>query len=220
MKIKLVVLLLCLCPLAAYAAEKPVFTHKAGEVALGLGVKSSTPGLGTDWGEFNIENRTTGVAHDAKPGTPSIGGDLQAVYFVNPWLAVGASVGDEYFDHDIASGVEKDIDTSIKNGLFLVRVYANPQSRYKVYFPLAVGVARIDSRSDLSPAEHFKYTGFAAHAGVGVERLLSETWGLALEARYNYNKFHRTLTNAHNEVYRVYPSINYISMSLRLDYRF
>lgn len=220
MKIKLMVLLLSLCPLAAYAAEKPVFTHKAGEVALGLGVKSSTPGLGTDWGEFNIENRTTGVAHDAKPGTASIGGDLQAVYFVNPWLAVGASVGDEYFDHDIASGVEKDVDTRVINALFLTRVYINPQSRYKVYVPLAVGMARIDSHVEMEPGEHFKYTGFAAHAGVGVEQIFSEHWALAFEARYNYNKFHRTLTNAHNEVYRVYPSINYISMSLRLDYRF
>ena len=203
---------------AMYA--EPLPNYQAGDVVFGAGIKSATPGLGTDWGEFNVVNKTTGVAHDAKPGITSIGGELQGVYFVNPWLAVGESVSEEYFDHDVVSGVNMDVDTRIYNYLLLARVFINPSQKYKVYFPVGVGVGHISSRIDMDPAERFNYTGFAAQAGVGVSRFLNEIWSLAFELRYNYNKFHATETNDRGEVYRVYPGVNYVSISLRLDYRF
>lgn len=203
----------------------PVFgqagpSFQAGDVVLGLGIKSATPGLGTDWGEFNIVNKTTGVAHDAKPGISSLGGELQAMYFLTSWLGMGLSVADEYFDHDISSGVNMDVDTRVYNYLFLSRIFLNTQQTYKWYIPLAIGVADISARVDMNPKERFDYTGFAAQTGLGVTRFFNEAWAWAFEMRYNYNKFHATQTNARGEVYHVYPRLNYISVSLRVDYRF
>lgn len=201
-----------------WAGAEPAF-HK-GDIVVGLGIKSTTPGLGTDWGEFNVENKTTGVAHDAKPGDTSLGGELQALYFVTPWLGLGVSGAEEYFDHDVASGVNMDVDTRIYNYLFLARVFLNPTQKYKVYIPLALGGATISARIDMSPSERFNYSGFAGHAGLGVTRFFNENWAWAFEMRYNCNNFHATKTNARQEVYRVYPGLNYVSATFRIDYRF
>lgn len=204
----------------AYAFASQESAYQAGDIVVGLGLKTSSPGLGTDWGEFNVENKTSGTAHDAKPGEPSLGIDIQAAYFLTQWLAVGISLGDEYFDHEVASGVNMGVDTRVYNYLFLTRVFLNPNQKFKVYVPLAVGAADISSRIYMHPKETFDYRGFAAHAGLGVARVLNERWGWAFEMRYNYNKFHRTRGNARGEVYRIYPNLNYVSMSLRADYRF
>lgn len=66
-----------LCWPPAAAAEGLV--HRPGEWNIGVGLKTSTPGLGTDWGEFNIDDETAYMSHDAKPGTTSLGFDLQGV---------------------------------------------------------------------------------------------------------------------------------------------
>ena len=207
-----------LCWPPAAAAEGLV--HRPGEWNIGVGLKTSTPGLGTDWGEFNIDDETAYMSHDAKPGTTSLGFDLQGVYFLADWLAAGLSFGSEYFDHDIASGWEMDVDTTVLNFLFLARIFLNPSQKYKIYIPLAAGLNHIMSSIDMYPEEHFHYTGFAGHFGLGVERILNEKWALALEARYNYNKFHKSKTNAVGHHIVVYPELNYISLSLRADYRF
>lgn len=209
-----------LCGAGAFAQNASVYAHKTGDVVLGLGAKTAFPMLGTDWGEFNVENETRHISHDAKPGDPSLGGDLQAVYFVTPWLALGASVGMEYFHKDLASGLYMNVKTVVRNYLALARVYVNPSQDYRFYMPLAAGMGEISADIDMDPYEKFRYSGFAGHIGLGVEKSFSEHWGLALEARYNHNVFHRTKTNAHGDVYRVYPRLDYISYSLRADYRF
>ena len=50
---------LCWPPTAA--AEGLV--HLPGEWNIGVGLKTSTPGLGTDWGEFNVDNETLDMSH-------------------------------------------------------------------------------------------------------------------------------------------------------------
>lgn len=196
------------------------FVHQRGEWTVGVGVKTSTPGLGTDWGEFNVDNQTMGVSHDAKPGLTSIGMDAQVLYYFSKWVAAGVSFGDEYFDYDIASGLNMDVDTRVNNFLLVGRIFLNPDQKYKVYIPMAAGIGHIMAEIDMQPEEQFHYTGFAGHIGLGVERLLNDRWGLSAELRYNYNKFHDTQVNGHAERIYVYPALNYISLSFRADYRF
>ena len=219
MKKHILFLIICLL-FAAPSVKGEVFVHHPGEWTVGVGIKTSTPGLGTDWGEFNVSDDTAFIYHDAKPGTTSIGYDLQVLYFIKDWLALGLSVGDEYFDYDVASGLEMDVDTRVNNFLFTGRIFLNPSKKYKVYIPFGIGLGHVMTDIDMSPEEKFHYTGFAGNIGLGVERLLSEKWGVSAELRYNYNKFHDTQTNAHGHKIYVYPSLNYISLSLRADYRF
>ena len=113
-----------------------------------------------------------------------------------------------------------DVDTRVNNYMLVGRIFLTPQSKYKLYIPLGVGLEHVMSEIDMSPDEHFHYTGFAGNIGIGVERLLSQNWGLAAELRYNYNKFHNTQVNAHGHKIYVYPSLNYISFSIRIDRRF
>lgn len=207
-----------LCWEPAAAAEG--LMHRPGEWNIGVGLKTSTPGLGTDWGEFNVLNYTTGVEHDAKPGITSGGFDIQILYFLTEWLAGGLSFGDEYFDYDVASGINMDVDTRVNNFLALVRIFLNPSQKYKWYIPLAVGLGHVMTGIDMQPEESFHYTGFSGHIGLGLERFLNEHWSLAAELRYNHNQFHNTQTNARGENYRVYPKLNYFSLSVRTDYRF
>lgn len=216
---KNIMLALCLIvlPLAVRAAVHE--TYQRGDIVAGVGVKSSTPGLGTDWGEFNVDNRTTGVAHDAKLGNHSIGADVQGVYFLNEWLAAGVSLGDEYFPRERASGLDKKVSTRIHNYMALARVYLTPNQPCKVYIPVAVGVADISAAVYMREKERFNYTGFASHFGLGVERFMDEHWLLGAEMRYNYNRFHRAKDTSEGYV-QVYPSANYISFSLRAGYRF
>ena len=130
------------------------------------------------------------------------------------------SVFIEYFDYDVASGVNMDVDTRVNNFLVLVRIFLNPSQKYKWYIPLAVGLGHVMTGIDMQPEESFHYTGFSGHIGLGLERLLNKHWSLAAELRYNHNQFHNTQTNARGENYRVYPKLNYFSLSVRTDYRF
>lgn len=113
-----------------------------------------------------------------------------------------------------------DIDTRVNNFLALVRIFLNPSQKYKWYIPLAVGLGHVMTGIDMQPEESFHYTGFSGHIGLGLERLLNKHWFLAAELRYNHNQFHNTQTNARGENYRVYPKLNYFSLSVRTDYRF
>ncbi len=113
-----------------------------------------------------------------------------------------------------------DVDTRVNNYMLVGRIFLTPQSKYKLYIPLGIGLGHVMSEIDMSPDELFHYTGFAGNIGIGVEHLLSERWGLAAELRYNYNKFHDTQINAHGHRIYVYPSLNYISLSIRPDWRF
>lgn len=206
-----------LCVVLASVAQAN--EYRPGDVVIGLGAVSSPLGLGTDWGEVNVEDQTADIAHDAKLGKPGLGGELQALYFIHPRVAAGVSFQDHYFAQDLASGWYVNMKTRQRNFMAVGRVYLTPQFSYKLYIPLAVGVADTDMSVDFGPKEHFRYTGFAYYAGVGVERLLGEHWGLGFEIRYNGNKFHdsKTITNGNHVV--VYPKTNYISTVLRANYR-
>lgn len=213
--------ILCfMCAVSVCAQTGKDGYHQKGDIVLSAAVNTAIPFLGTDWGEFNVENKTTGVAHDAKPGDPSIGAALQGVYFMSSRLAVGASAGADYFHHDLASGVNYEVETTVWNFLALARVYINPAASYRFYVPLAAGIGHLKTDLEIRPHEKFHYTGFSAHAGLGVEKSLNDCWGLAFEARYNYNSFHKTKTAQNGDVFRLYPRLNYISYSLRADYRF
>lgn len=204
---------------AVLAAGAQAREYRSGDVVLGLGAVSSPLELGTDWGEVNVDDQTAHVSHDAKLGKPGVGGELQALYFFHPRVAAGVSFQDQYFAQDLASGWYVNMKTRQRNFMAVGRVYLTPQSAYKLYIPLAAGVADTDMSVDFGPKEHFRYTGFAYYAGVGVERLLGEHWGLGFEIRYNGNKFHdsKTITNGDRVV--VYPKTNYISTVLRANYR-
>ena len=89
--------------------------------------------------------------------------------------------------------------------------------------PLAVGVARTDMTVDFTTNEHFCYTGFAGHAGLGVERALTDRWALDLEVRYNVNRFHASKQvsagpHAGHHI-TIYPRAAYVTTSLRMLYR-
>lgn len=211
---------LFICMLSVCVCARGASVYKTGDVLLGFALKSATPGLGTDWGEVNVENQTTGVAHDAKLGTPSIGAEIQALYFVTKWLALGASAGTEFFSQDLASGLGLDVSTHITNYMAVGRVYINPNHKYKVYIPFGLGAAATRMVIDMEPNEHFNYTGFATHFGAGIERGAGEHWVFGAEMRYNTNKFHRSKVNAHAEYVSVYPRANYISLLLRGGYLF
>lgn len=217
---KILFFVLCLSFLSAAAHARGAYPYKKGDVLLGVALKSASPGLGRDWGEVNVENQTTGIAHDAKLGTASIGAEGQILYFVAPWLALGASAGTEFFSQDLASGLGLDVSTHITNYMAVGRVYVNPSHKYRVYIPFGVGAAVTRMVIDMSPNEHFNYTGFATHLGVGIERGINEYWALGAEMRYNTNKFHRSKVNAHGEYIHVYPQANYLSLLLRAGYRF
>lgn len=205
--------------LAAFAAGAQAREYRAGDVIVGLGAVSSALELGTDWGEVNVDDQTANISHDAKLGKPGMGGELQVLYFIHPRVAAGVSFQDQYFAQDLASGWYVNMKTRQRNYMAVGRVFLTPETSYKLYIPLAVGVADTDMSVDFGPKEHFRYTGFAYYAGLGVERLLGERWGLAFEIRYNGNKFHdsKNITNGDRVV--VYPKTNYISTVLRANYR-
>lgn len=217
---KLILFALCVCLSGVCAFAREAYPYKTGDVLVGFALKSATPGLGTDWGEVNVENQTTGIAHDAKLGTASIGAEAQVLYFVAPWLALGASAGTEFFSQDLASGLALDVSTHITNYMAVGRAYVNPSDKYRVYVPFGLGAAVTHMVIDMEPNEHFNYTGFATHLGLGIERSMDECWVLGAEMRYNTNRFHRSKINSHGEYVHVYPRANYISLLLRAGYRF
>ncbi len=212
---KVCLMLLCVFLAAGAQARE----YRAGDVVVGLGAVFSPLGLGSDWGEVNVEDQTANISHDAKLGQPGMGVEVQALYFVHPRVAVGVGFEDQYFSRDLSSGWELDSSTREHSYMAVGRVYLTPEAGYKLYIPLAVGVSDTDITVDFGPREHFRYTGFAYYAGLGVERPLGERWALGLEVRYNGNKFHdsKNITNGDHVV--VYRKDNYISAILRANYR-
>lgn len=198
--------------------------YQTGDVLLGAAFVVSPLELGTDWGEVNIDDQTDNTSHDAKLGHPGLGGEISALYFVHPRVALGVLAEDQNFDTDLSSGWEINTSTRQRNFMLASRIFLTDTAQaYKVYLPLAVGVARTDMTVDFTTNEHFRYTGFAGHAGIGVERSLDDRWALDLEVRYNVNRFHASKEVSHGphagHHVTIYPRAAYVTTSLRLLYR-
>ena len=210
--------------LVAAALGAQARAYQTGDAVLGAALVSSPLELGTDWGEVNIEDQTAHISHDAKLGHPGLGGEVSALYFVHPRVALGVLAEDQNFDTDLSSGWEINTSTRQRNFMLASRIFLTDTApAYKVYLPLAVGVARTDMTVDFTTNEHFRYTGFAGHAGIGVERSLDDRWALDLEVRYNVNRFHASKEISHGPQaghhVTIYPRAAYVTTSLRLLYR-
>lgn len=207
----LVCLLFCAVSVRAY---------QAGNVTVGLAATYSPLALGTDFGEVNVADRQAAIAHDAKLGKPGLGGELQALYFLNPRVGLGISFEDQYFASDFSSGWRLNTRTRMRNYMAVGHIFLTPQSAYKLYIPLGIGAAHTNFAMKFPDGnKHFTYTGFAWYAGLGVERELSEHFNLGLEARYNGNKFHDSSTRNNGDHVTVYPRANFFSVLLRVIYK-
>ena len=199
-----------------------LYGYEKGQVTVGLGAIYSPLGLGTDWGEVNVEDTTEGCAHDAKLGKPGIGGELQALYFLNKYVGVGLSFADQYFAKDLSSGWSVYNHTHMQNYMAVGHVFLTPDSSYKLYIPLGLGAAHTVFTKDFSSLgdrkHHFSYTGFACYIGVGVEKSISGHWSLGMETRYNSNRFHDSSTRRNGNHITVYPRANFISLIVRVIY--
>lgn len=200
----------------------PASAYQPGDISIGLAAVYSPLMLGTDFGEVNVEDQTLPLAHDAKLGKPGMGGELQALYFINPRVGVGLSFADQYFSSDLSSGWGLNTRTRMRNYMAVGHVFLTPQSTYQLYIPLGAGVAQTDFSMDFHPLgdnkAHFNGTGFAYYIGMGVEKALSSRFNLGLEARYNGNRFHDSTTRTNGDHVRVYPRANFFSVLLRVIY--
>ena len=213
-KTLLTCLLICVaCGLSAY---------ESGQFSVGLGAVYSPLEVGTEFGEINIDNTTTGVSHDAKLGKPGIGGELQALYFLNPYIGLGISFADQYFASDLSSGWYVHNHARMQHYMGVGHIFLTPKSTYKVYLPLGIGAAHTDFVQDFSPRgdckHHFKYTGFSYYVGVGIEREITSHWNIGFETRYNRNKFHASSTALNGDHLAAYPRANFFSLILRAIY--
>lgn len=193
--------------------------YRPGDVAASAALRISPLELGTDWGEVNVHNHTTDVAHDAKLGKPGFGGEVQALYFISSRLAAGVAAGSDFFTRDLASGLYMDVSTHVTALQAIGRFYLNPAQTYRAYLAFGAGAARTHMTVYMQTKEHFRYTGFSGHVGAGVERAVSDHWTLGAEMRYNVNRFHRTKLSAAGECVSIYPQANYISLLLRAGYK-
>ncbi len=204
---------LCVCALTLQAYEK-------GDVSFGLAAVYSPLALGTDFGEMNVDDQQAYISHDAKLGKPGMGAELQALYFINPHIGLGLSFQDQYFSSDLSSGWGLNTRTHMQNYMAAGHLFLTPQSTYKMYIPLGVGAAHTDFSMNFPEGKkHFTYTGFAYYVGLGVERELSGSFSLGVEARYNGNKFHDSATRGNGDHITVYPRANFLSVLLRMIYR-
>lgn len=196
--------------------------YQTGDISVGLSAVYSPLMLGTDFGEVNVEDQTLPLAHDAKLGKPGLGGELQALYFVSPRVGVGVSFADQYFSSDLSSGWGLNTRTRMRSYMAVGHVFLTPQSTYKLYIPLGIGLAQTNFSMDFHPLgdnkAHFNYTGFAYYMGIGVEKALSPRFSLGLETRYNANRFHDSTTRTNGDHVRVYPRANFFSVLLRVIY--
>ena len=213
---KMLVLLLVFCSYTSWA--EPVGAYGQGDFLLSIGAVYAPLGLGSDWGEVNMVDDTQHIRHDAKLGQPAIGGEMQVLYFVNPYVAAGLSFQDKYFGMDLASGWQNNVTTRQRSFMATGRVFLNPKGEYKFYLPLGLGFTHTDMSADFGQNEHFKYTGFAYFIGLGCEKRFSEKRSLGFELRYNGNKFHDSLFSWEGNKLRVYDQANYISTVLRFNY--
>ena len=212
----LLVLCFCLCAVGVWAYE-------AGDVSVGLAAVYSPLGLGSDFGEINVDDQNLGISHDAKLGQPGLGGEIQALYFVNPRIGVGMSFEDQYFAKDLSSGWGLDTRTRMRNYMAVGHIFLTPQNKYQLYIPVGIGLAQTDFSMDFSPRgdskKHFNYTGFAYYAGLGIEKTLHERLQLGVEARYNVNRFHDSATRDNGDHVTVYERANFFSVLIRLIYK-
>lgn len=194
-------------------------SFEKGDIVISAAGIVSPLGLKSDWGEFYIQDQTQNVQHDAKLGKPGFGGELQAVYFLNPRLAMGISASEQHFTKDKASGWEVDVGTHQKNLMLGGQFFINPESKYKVYLPFSAGWNHTRVSVDFGGTKHFKYTGFAYRAGLGIMHIYGRHWALGLEARYNGNQFHdsRYISSTGNRIH-LRHKMNYISGLLRMNY--
>lgn len=216
MKKFVVVMSFLMCAFSAYAYE-------AGDMTVGLAAVYSPLGLGTDFGEMNVDDQQALISHDAKLGKPGMGAELQALYFVGPRVGLGVSFSDQYFAKDLASGWQLDTRTRMRNYMAVGHIFLTPQSSYKLYIPLGVGLAQTNFSMDFGPRgdskKHFSYNGFAYYVGLGVEKDLSERFSLGVEGRYNGNKFHDSTTRGNGDHVAVYPRANFLSLLVRVIYK-
>lgn len=213
MKKWMLVICLCVCALAARA-------YQTGDMSVGLAAVFSPLALGTDFGEMNVDDRQAHIGHDAKLGNPGMGGELQALYFVSQRVGIGLSFQDQYFSADKASGWQLDAHTHMQNYMAVGHIFLTPQSDYKLYIPLGIGVAHTDFAMKFPDGgKHFTYTGFAYYAGLGVEHEVGEHFSIGLEARYNSNKFHDSTNRNNGDHVTVYPRANFMSVLLRVIYK-
>lgn len=203
---------------AAFTAH----AYQAGDISLSLGAVYSPLALGTDFGEINVDDQQANISHDAKLGKPGVGGELQALYFVNPRVGLGVSFTDQYFASDLSSGWQLHTRTRMRNYMAVGHLLLTPESNYKLYLPLGIGLAQTDFAMNFHPLgdnnTHFNYNGFAYYAGLGVEKIITPHWSLGVETRYNGNKFHDSTARANGNHVTVYPRANFFSLALRAIY--
>ena len=136
----------------------PAYEH--GQVSVGLGAMFSPLEVGTEFGEINVEDAQAGLSHDAKLGKPGIGGELQALYFFNPYIGVGASFSDQYFAEDLSSGWYVNNHTRMRHYMAVSHIFLTPARSFKLYIPLALGAAQTDFVQDFArfgeSKKHFK----------------------------------------------------------------
>lgn len=199
-----------------------LYAYEKGQIAIGLGAVYSPLEIGTEWGEVNVDDTTADKSHDAKLGKPGIGGELQALYFLNKYVGVGISFSDQYFDRDLSSGWYVYNHARMQNYMAVGHIFLTPESSYKLYIPLGLGAAHTVYTKDFSTVGdrkyHFSYTGFACYIGVGVEKSLSAHWNLGIETRYNSNRFHDSDTRLNGNHITVYPRGNFASLIVRAIY--
>lgn len=116
--------------------------YTLGDVVLSGGVVASPVGLGSDWGEVNVEDRTLGITHDSKLGEPGVGVDVQAFYFVHPRVAIGLEFSHQLFIKERSSGWYLDGLTRQEQYLLALRIFINPEDNYKVYLAMGAGVLK------------------------------------------------------------------------------
>lgn len=211
-------LVVLLCFLFAYplCAEG----YKRGDMVSGIALNTAYPDLGLWKGEFNVNDITTQHYHDAKLGKLSFGGAIQTVYFLAKNFAVGIHLSSDFFSKEIASGVEREVGTSVRNYMLLARYYLNPQAKIKYYIPIALGAADTIVTVKMTGNERFHYTGFAAHLGFGAEYYFKKNVGIGGEIRYNHNVFHDTKVTHEGHYMEIYPRANYVSYSMQLFRKF
>ncbi len=199
-----------------------LYAYESNQVALSLGAIYSPLEIGTDYGEVNVDDTTTGESHDTKLGKPGFGGEIQALYFLSPRVGVGLSFSDQYFASDLSSGWYVNNHTRMQNYMVVGHIFLTPNSSYKLYIPLGIGAAHTTYTKDFSSMAdrkyHFSYTGFAYHVGIGVEKEIAKHWNLGLEGRYNGNRFHDSATRTNGHHITVYPRANFFSLILRVIY--
>lgn len=194
--------------------------YQGGEVTVSLGAVYSPLALGTDFGEVNVDDAQAGMAHDAKLGKPGLGGELQALYFFSPRVGAGLSFTDQYFASDLSSGWQINTRTRMRNYHAVGHIFLTPESDYKLYIPLGVGMAQTDFSANFSDGKaHFRYNGFSYYVGLGVEKEMGARFNLGVEARYNGNKFHDSTTRTNGDHVTVYPRANFLSVLLRVIYK-